>query len=40
MYYPDPNLPDVGKTDPGVGLLIALLTGALFWGSIAYLVFR
>ncbi len=28
------------KRYPGVGLLLCLGTGVLFWGTIAYLIFR
>lgn len=28
------------KTYPGIGLLICLSTGLLFWGTVAYFIFR
>jgi hypothetical protein len=28
------------KRYPGVGLLLCLVTGAAFWGTVAYFVFR
>ena len=28
------------KTYPGVGLLLCLVTGGLFWGTVLYFIFR
>lgn len=31
---------DNGNTYPGVGLLLTLGSGFLFWGTVAYFIFR
>jgi len=42
----EPTLPSMRnplyeeKRYPGVGLALVLVTGALFWGAVAWLVFR
>lgn len=37
---PSPPPADMEKTYPGVGLLITLGFGLIFWGTIGYFIFR